>query len=74
MAGSEVRDERLTRKSQVVHFSSRSTYDLRRASRIAELVDGEEHWEAVGETRELLEHDGCRGFQNPLFENPPSAC
>ncbi len=64
--GSPVRDPRLTRKSLVVHFSSRSTYDVRYSTRIAELVDGEEHWQPIRETRELLERDGCRGFQNPI--------
>ncbi len=65
--GSEVRDPRLTRKSLVVHFSSRSTYDVRYSTRVAELVDGEERWQPVRESRELLERDGCRGFQNPML-------
>ena len=65
--GAMVRDERLTRKSFVIHFSSRSTYDVRYSSRLAEPVDGEERWLPVRETRELLERDGCRGFQNPVL-------
>ena len=63
--GSEVKDERLTRKSFVVHFSTRSTYD-RRSISVAEPADGGERWQVM-ETRELLECDGCRGFQNPLL-------
>ncbi len=65
--GSPVRDPRLTRKSLVVHFSSRSTYDVRLSTRVARQIDGEEHWQPLRETRELLERGGCRGFQNPML-------
>jgi ectoine hydroxylase-related dioxygenase (phytanoyl-CoA dioxygenase family) len=63
--GSEVRDERLTRRSFVVHYSTRSTYD-RRSITLGEPVEGGERWQVL-ETRELLERDGCHGFQNPLL-------
>ncbi|MEM7351822.1 MAG: phytanoyl-CoA dioxygenase family protein [Acidobacteriota bacterium] len=63
--GSEVRDETLTRQSFVVHYSTRSTYDVRSIG-IAEPVAGEDQWQVL-ETHELIEHQGCRGFQNPML-------
>lgn len=69
--GSEVRDESLTRKSFVVHYSSRSTYPERSIT-IAEPDDGGEGGEGgdrqvVLATEELLEKDGRLGFQNPML-------
>ena len=65
--GSEVRDEALTRKSFVVHYSSRSTYPERSIT-IAEPgspeVGGEQ--QRVLATRELLELEGRLGFLNPM--------
>ncbi len=63
--GSEVVDENLTRRSFVVHYSTRSTYD-RRSISIAEPTAEGERWQIL-ETQELLERDGCRGFQNPML-------
>jgi hypothetical protein len=63
--GSEVVDDSLTRQSFVVHYSTRSTYD-RRSISIAEPAADGERWQVL-ETRELLERDGCRGFQNPML-------
>ena len=67
--GSEVRDERLTRKSFVVHYSTRSTYEVRSIGVAEAGEDGGETWRVM-ETRELLERDGCRGFQNPMLGTP----
>jgi len=63
--GAEVGDDSHTRRSFVVHYSTRSTYG-RRSISIAEPADGGDRWQ-VFETRELLERDGCRGFQNPML-------
>jgi phytanoyl-CoA hydroxylase len=67
--GGPVRDPSLTRKSFVVHVSIRDTYPAR-SSTVFDRVpgpDGEiEERPRVMETRELLEHDGCRGFDNPM--------
>jgi len=63
--GSEVRDERLTRKSFVVHYSTRRSYRQRSIGISEPVAGGEEH--RVLETRELLERDGRRGFQNPML-------
>lgn len=63
--GAEVKDERLTRKSFVVHYTSRRTYD-RRSIGIAEPENGGDRWRVL-ETREILEENGCRGFQNPML-------
>lgn len=63
--GSEVVDDRLTRKSFVVHYSTRSTYEARSISIAEPAADGE-RWQIL-ETRELLERYGCRGFQNPML-------
>lgn len=63
--GAPVKDERLTRKSFVVHYTSRRTYEARSIT-IAEPGDGGERW-CVFETREVLERGGARGFQNPML-------
>lgn len=64
--GSEVRDESATRKSFVVHYSSASTYHSRSIT-VADPLPGGGESERVMETHELLEKDGCRGFQNPML-------
>jgi len=58
--GGPVGDERLTRKSFVVHYSTMRNHPTREAA-VAE--DG---GETVWTTRELLSRDGCFGFANPL--------
>lgn len=67
--GAEVKDERLTRKSFVVHYTSRRTYSARSIS-IAEPEEGGDRWRVL-ETREVLERNGCHGFQNPLLGAEP---
>lgn len=63
--GSPVNDESLTRKSFVVHYSTRSTYD-RRSITVGEPEEGGERWQVL-ETREILERDGARGFRSPML-------
>lgn len=58
--GGPVGDERLTRKSFVVHYSTLAHHPTR------ETAVSEEGGEAVWSTRELLSRDGCFGFANPL--------
>lgn len=67
--GSAVEDPSLTRKSFVVHFSSREHYRVRR-QKIVELIPGPEgrpvERPRIVETETVLVHDGCEGFDNPL--------
>jgi phytanoyl-CoA hydroxylase len=67
--GAVVEDPALTRKSFVVHFSTRANYRVRR-QRIVELVPGEggEKVERarILETEQVLARDGRQGFDNPL--------
>lgn len=63
--GAVVKDPRLTRKSYVVHYTSKRTYHDRSIS-IAEPREGGDRW-SVMETGELLEKNGCHGFQNPML-------
>ena len=58
--GGPLSDPSRTRKSFVVHYSSRSSY----RSRASTLVVGGE--ERIVETDRLLELDGCVGFDNPV--------
>lgn len=63
--GGPVRDESLTRKSFVVHFSTLETYEARSITiRVPDPAGGERS--VVMETRELLERDGRRGFDSPM--------
>jgi ectoine hydroxylase-related dioxygenase (phytanoyl-CoA dioxygenase family) len=62
--GAPVRDPRLTRKSLVVHYSTHKTYPVR-AITVFDQIDGAEI-PRIMETREVLEQDGCRGFDNPM--------
>jgi phytanoyl-CoA hydroxylase len=67
--GAAVEDPSLTRKSFVVHFSSRADHKLRR-QRIAETVPtgdgGQAERSRIFETETVLVRDGCHGFDNPL--------
>lgn len=67
--GAVVEDPRLTRKSFVVHFSTRANYKVRQ-QRIVELIPGEggEQVERtrILETEQVFTRDGRRGFGNPL--------
>jgi ectoine hydroxylase-related dioxygenase (phytanoyl-CoA dioxygenase family) len=67
--GAVVEDPSLTRKSFVVHFSSRAHYRLRR-QRILETVPGPDGGSVerlrIFETDRLLIRAGCAGFDNPL--------
>ncbi|MEM1179569.1 MAG: phytanoyl-CoA dioxygenase family protein [Acidobacteriota bacterium] len=65
--GSPVLDESLTRKSFVVHFSTRRTY-VDRSLTVAE-ADGNA---TVMGTRELVQEAGHSGFQNPMLGDPRS--
>jgi ectoine hydroxylase-related dioxygenase (phytanoyl-CoA dioxygenase family) len=67
--GAVVEDPSLTRKSFVVHFSTRANYRVRR-QRIVETVAGE-NGERVERTRiletdQVFTRDGRQGFDNPL--------
>ncbi|HJT16963.1 MAG TPA: phytanoyl-CoA dioxygenase family protein [Thermoanaerobaculia bacterium] len=58
--GGPVGDDRLTRKSFVVHYSTMRNHPTREAA------VAEEGGETVWTTRELVSRDGCFGFANPL--------
>lgn len=76
--GGPVRDPSLTRKSFVVHFSTRDTYPARSITVFDRTMDdptaGDDGASVdrprIMETRRLLEKDGCRGFASPLAEHP----
>jgi len=59
--GGKVEDERLTRKSYVVHYSSARTHPTRLAAVLE--PDGQT---TIYSTSEVMEKDGARGFANPL--------
>lgn len=67
--GAVVEDPSLTRKSFVVHFSTRANYKVRR-QRIVELVPGEGGGKVertrILETEQVFTRDGRQGFDNPL--------
>lgn len=71
--GSEVRDERLTRRSFVVHYSSRSTYPERSITVAETEGDGEGNGETprVYATRQLIGDEGALGFANPVADTLP---
>ena len=58
--GGPVSDDRLTRKSFVVHYSTVRNHPTR------ESAVAEEGGETVWTTREMISDDGCFGFANPL--------
>lgn len=62
--GAPVRDPRLTRKSLVVHFSTRPGYS-RRAITVWDEVDGEERPRVMA-TERLVERGGAVGFASPM--------
>ncbi len=68
--GSPVNNPELTRKSFVVHFTSRRSYPTRSIG-IVDAAQGSEPWRSF-ETQELIERDGCRGFRNPMSGNGDS--
>lgn len=67
--GSVVEDPSLTRRSFVIHFSTRDHYKVRR-QRLVELVPGPGGQPVerprIFETERVLVHDGCHGFDNPV--------
>lgn len=67
--GGPVRDPSLTRKSFVVHFSTRDTYPARGIT-VFDRVQGEDGAPTdrprIMQTHKLLERDGCCGFDNPM--------
>jgi len=64
--GAPVEDPSKTRKSFVVHLSSRSSY-LERSITIQDDDDFGASKPVVWWTTELIESNGCAGFQNPLL-------
>ena len=62
--GAEPRDESRTRKSFVVHYSSKRTQSTRDCAVVEAAADGLR--ESVFVTREFIERDGATGFRNPL--------
>jgi hypothetical protein len=66
--GGPVADERLTRKSLVVHYSARQHQPTRDCA-VREVVDGVDG-ESVYVTTTVLERDGACGFANPLDGQP----
>ncbi|MCU1350675.1 MAG: Phytanoyl-CoA dioxygenase [Acidobacteria bacterium] len=62
--GGPVTDERLTRKSFVVHYSTLAGHPLRDVA-VHETIDGTPG-ESVFQTKRLLTRDGAYGFENPL--------
>jgi ectoine hydroxylase-related dioxygenase (phytanoyl-CoA dioxygenase family) len=67
--GGPVRNPSLTRKSFVVHFSTRDTYPARSITVFDRMMEGDGasfDRPRIMETRTLLEKDGCRGFDNPM--------
>jgi phytanoyl-CoA hydroxylase len=68
--GAPVRDERVTRKSFVTHYSTRAQYTSRRASVRIRANDGSWH-RAVATTRDVLEQHGCTGLDGPFRHLDP---
>jgi phytanoyl-CoA hydroxylase len=65
--GAPVKNERSTRKSFVVHYSTASTYRSRRATMKMKQVGEEEALRSVGGTTDkVLVKDGHTGIDNPL--------
>jgi ectoine hydroxylase-related dioxygenase (phytanoyl-CoA dioxygenase family) len=62
--GTPVRNDTLTRKSFVVHYSARSTYRQRGITIVESTQEGDVP--RVYSTRETLEQGGREGFENPL--------
>ena len=67
--GGPVRDGRLSRKSLVVHYTSRRTYGARSITvceRVERAGGAPEERFRVLETTRLVERDGARGYDNPM--------
>jgi ectoine hydroxylase-related dioxygenase (phytanoyl-CoA dioxygenase family) len=66
--GAQVENERSTRKSFVVHFSTARNYKSRGATmKMKSVENGQEVWRGVSrKTDRLLVKDGCTGIDNPL--------
>jgi len=62
--GGPVADDRLTRKSLVVHYSSLLHHAVRHGA-VSEVIDGKEG-ESVYATTSILENGSARGFDNAL--------
>lgn len=62
--GGPVGDERRTRKSFVVHYSTLAGHPMRDVA-VRETVDGAD-CESVFQTRQVIARDGAHGFANPL--------
>jgi hypothetical protein len=58
-----------TRKSLVVHYSTSTSYH-ERAITIAEPDGAGGDRPVIWATREVIERDGCRGFQSPMLGSP----
>jgi hypothetical protein len=73
--GAPVRNERSTRKSFVVHYSTAATYKSRRATmKMKYLNAGEAAWRGVsGSTDKVLVKDGNTGIDNPLRQLPEAS-
>jgi len=67
--GAPVTDPASTRRSFVVHYSTRRTY-AERSITVAELGEDGVERPRVWATRELVERSGSRGFANPLSGAP----
>jgi ectoine hydroxylase-related dioxygenase (phytanoyl-CoA dioxygenase family) len=66
--GAPVENERSTRRSFVIHYSTAATYRSRRATmKIKEVREKEEAWTtAIGKTDRMLVKGGYAGIDNPL--------
>ena len=67
--GDAVRNEALTRRSFVVHFSTKRTYPERSITIAEPAPEGDRH--EIHATRSLVEQGGCVGFENPILETDP---
>jgi ectoine hydroxylase-related dioxygenase (phytanoyl-CoA dioxygenase family) len=67
--GTPVMNEKATRKSFVVHYSTYGNYKRRRGTmKMNSLIDGEVDTVRVGgTTTRILEQEGCAGLDNPLL-------
>jgi ectoine hydroxylase-related dioxygenase (phytanoyl-CoA dioxygenase family) len=69
--GSTPEDSSLTRKSLVVHFSTRAHFTRLKQTyleRVATAEGGTAERPRIIETERLLSRDGCSGFSSPLAD------
>ncbi|MCP3959883.1 MAG: hypothetical protein GY719_18725 [bacterium] len=59
----------LTRKSFVVHYVTRRSYDCCGITVVARDEGSVEERSRLMETRDVIERDGCVGFENPMRGN-----